>query len=399
MIVLVAGALWALRDPSYEATPDKPASGPSARPALAAQTLADLVAAVEARDAEAAASLGATEEAGDLLREVVENANELQVRDFATRYVDPVAAGTTDPDLWSVAVDVTWAFARFDPSQSRTEVQFIFETDGERAEIIEIGGAAGRVPLWLTEALEVRRTPSALVLVDGSADEADQWAARVDTGVREVRRVLPDWRPRVVVEVASGSSAVDRAVGANPGTYEGIAAVTTTTDGALTPGAPVHVYVNPDVTDRLGPEGVQVVTTHELVHVATDAATSSTPLWLLEGFADYVALRDVDLPLRITAGRIIREVRRNGPPDALPGTAEFDTQAEDLEATYESAWLAAVTLVDRGGEDALVRFYESVQSGTSLSSALRSDFDWSEADLVRAWRNRLSELAQRKLAQ
>ena len=35
---------------------------------------------------------------------------------------------------------------------------------------------------------------------------------------------------------------------------------------------------------------------HEAVHVATEAARSTMPLWLLEGFADYVALRDVDLP-------------------------------------------------------------------------------------------------------
>ena len=38
------------------------------------------------------------------------------------------------------------------------------------------------------------------------------------------------------------------------------------------------------------------------------------PLWLLEGFADYVALRDVDLPIATTAGQIIEQVRRDGPP-------------------------------------------------------------------------------------
>ena len=87
----------------------------------------------------------------------------------------------------------------------------------------------------------------------------------------------------------------------------------------------MHVFVNPDVFGRLRTAGAQVVMSHEAVHVATDAARSTVPLWLLEGFADYVALRDVDLPISTTAGQIIRQVRRDGVPEALPGPVEFDT--------------------------------------------------------------------------
>ena len=43
--------------------------------------------------------------------------------------------------------------------------------------------------------------------------------------------------------------------------------------------------------------------------------------WLVEGFADYVALRDVDLPVTTRAAQIIGQVRRDGVPDgaARPG--------------------------------------------------------------------------------
>src|SRR3546814_6597486 len=79
-----------------------------------------------------------------------------------------------------------------------------------------------------------------------------------------------------------------------PGDYANIAAVTTTVDGSLSPSAPVHVFVNPQMWAGLKPQGAQVVMSHEAVHVVTGAAiTSGVPLWLLEGFADYVALRDV----------------------------------------------------------------------------------------------------------
>ncbi len=72
-------------------------------------------------------------------------------------------------------------------------------------------------------------------------------------------------------------------------------------------------------------------------------------------------------------------MRRDGVPEALPGQAEFATGTTHLGATYESAWLACVLLADRGGERALVRFYDSVSSGTPLATALRQGFGLSEA--------------------
>jgi hypothetical protein len=119
------------------------------------------------------------------------------------------------------------------------------------------------------------------------------------------------------------------------------------------------------------------------------------PTWLLEGFADYVALRDVDLPVTTTAAQIIRQVRRGGVPDALPGQAEFDTRTTHLGATYESAWLACVLLAGRGGEGALVALYQDVEGGTALADALQRGFGLSEAGLTRLWQRRLSDLADR----
>jgi hypothetical protein len=107
------------------------------------------------------------------------------------------------------------------------------------------------------------------------------------------------------------------------------------------------------------------------------------PQWLLEGFADYVALRGVDLPFSVTAGQIIEQVRREGPPDALPGPAEFGSTDTHLGAAYESAWLACLALADRGGED-----------GADLGRELRSRFGWTEPAFVEAWQQRLTDLAE-----
>jgi hypothetical protein len=156
----------------------------------------------------------------------------------------------------------------------------------------------------------------------------------------------------------------------------------------------VHVFVNPVVYDDLDPVGGQVVMSHEATHVATDAPLSSgVPLWLLEGFADYVALRDVDLPVSTTAGQIIQQVRQEGAPDHLPGEVEFDQTSSHLGAAYESAWLACALLADVGGEDALVRLYDQVSSGQELAGALAELFGLTEDDLTAQWQQRLQDLA------
>ena len=186
-----------------------------------------------------------------------------------------------------------------------------------------------------------------------------------------VRDVLPQWDGKLVVEVPGSEEALDAALGADPGSYTDIAAVTASVDGTITPDSEVHVFVNPDVYDDLEPVGGQVVISHEATHLATGAPlTSGVPLWLLEGFADYVALHAVDLPITTTAGQIIQQVRAEGAPDHLPGQAEFDQADSHLGAAYESAWVACLVLADAGGQDALVRLYEQVSRGaTSMGAA------------------------------
>lgn len=398
LLLLVGLVAWAvLRDDTYVAGPPGPTAG-EAQPALAAAALHDLEDAVDSGDPGAARGLAPAgdRDARALLAAVATNAEDLHVADFSLRYVDE--EGGVDADgSWVAAVDVTWRLRGFDDTATRTEVPVRFRADGGRVAVAGIGGgpdgADQRDPVWLTGPLTVRRTPDTLVMVAGPDRDADSYAARARAAVPVVRRVLPDWRSGLVVEVPGSAAALDRALDADPGTYAHIAAVTSTVGGSLAPGAPVHVFVNPDVFGALRPQGAQVVMSHEAVHVATDAATSDMPLWLLEGFADYVALRDVDLPLSTTAGQVARQVRRHGPPAALPGPAEFDTTTTHLGASYESAWLACRLLAETGGEAALVRLYRQVDDGTALEAALRSTFGLGVADLTRRWQEELQDLA------
>ena len=192
------------------------------------------------------------------------------------------------------------------------------------------------------------RGPGVLVMVDGRQAEADAVVDRVTRGIDVVRRVLPDWRAPVVVEVPASAADLDETLGATAGTYAGIAAVTATAGSSADGDAPVHVFVNPEVTDGLRRAGAQVVMSHELVHVATDAARGGAEPWLVEGFADYVALRDTDLPDRTTLGRAIAAVRADGvptpcrpPPTSTPGllTSRRATRRRGSRAaSWPSGW-------------------------------------------------------------
>jgi len=380
----------ALRDPTYHASLDHH-SGPQASEADAAALLARLVHAVRDDDPAAAERLGSDGAAGRALAAVVRNGRALRVGDLGLRYVDQT--GAVGPDgAWAAEVAASWRFTGFDASPVRSEVRVRFATHGGRLGITGIGGGDRRSPVWLSGPVQVRRTPSTLVLVQGSSALADRLAALADAAVRQVRTVLPQWPGRLVVEEPGSQAALEAALHAPSGQYDGIAAVTTSVDGSRLRDAPVHVFVNPPVFDPLGARGAQVVLTHEATHVATRAASSAAPIWLVEGFADYVALHAQRIPLRTSAARVAALVRRTGAPAHLPGQAQLAGGAAHLEARYESAWLACRLLAAAGGQAALVSFYDDVDAGTPVGPALRRHFGFGVSGLTRRWQSLLSHL-------
>jgi hypothetical protein len=290
-------------------------------------------------------------------------------------------------------VETAWRFAGFDAEPGQAEVTFTFAQEGDRAVLVDVGGGDRRTPLWLTGPLRVHRDARTLVLVDGSAQVLAHYTELAERAVPVVRRVLPGWRRGLVVAGPSSKEALDETLGAAPGEYAAIAAVTTSVDGSTSPTTPVHVFVNPDVFGSLKAEGAQVVMSHEATHVASDAVRSRAPLWLLEGFADYVALRDVDLPLSVTAGQIIRQVRKDGAPRQLPAAADFNTQTTHLGTAYEAAWLACRLLAQSGGEQNLVALYRRASRGDAVDAVLRDLYGFGEKEFTRRWRSELVALA------
>jgi len=388
LLLVVSGVLVLTRpwsDTEQIALPPTQRAGREQRAAWAAEALRSLQDAVRGGSESGLSPLG---------EEIVANARELRVQGFALRYVDEDdGAQTGGSDAWVADVDATWLFAGFDRATASTEVSVTFRQEGESAVIESIGGHDRRSPLWLADRVAVRRTPQTLVLAAGGATVADRYARLAEAAVPVVQRVLTGWHGGLVVEVPVDAKGLDDALEAEPGGYAQIAAVTTSVDGSTGSLSPVHVFVNPEVFGALLPTGAQVVMSHEATHVATHAVNTTMPLWLVEGFADYVALRDVDLPLSKTAGQIAAVVRRDGVPEHLPSDAQFGTRTTHLGAQYEAAWLACRTLAEIGGEARLVEYYRALSRGGSPATELHRIFGISQQSFTGSWQERLQDLA------
>jgi hypothetical protein len=103
-----------------------------------------------------------------------------------------------------------------------------------------------------------------------------------------------------------------------------------------------------------------VVLTHEITHVATRAATSATtPMWLSEGFADWVGYSGTDRTTRQTAPELAADVAAGRIPAHLPSDADFATTAPHLAQSYEAGWLACRMVAERWGSGRLTALYQA----------------------------------------
>jgi hypothetical protein len=376
--------------------PSAPEDSTSGRSVGAQRTLSDLVDALSSGDAANAADAGVGD-AKQTLQAMTANVAALKLTDLSMRFVDDdTVLGADDRDrygstAWAASVELTYRLSLWDQQPTRLETRVVFVPAKGGDLIAAIGGGDERTPLWVDGPVTPIVSGRAFVVARGPGGQRYIGLAR--QALVDVAKVLPAWRGKLVIEAPSSEAELDQALAATQDRYANIAAVTTTVDGSLVPGAPVHVFVNPRVFDSLGPRGSQVVFSHETTHVATNATFQDIPTWLLEGFADYVALAHSGIPVSTAASQILARIRKDGPPDHLPTTADLDPSATGLGATYEEAWLAARFISREYGERKLVAFYRNVGAGEKIADAFRTVLGTTEAAFVKRWRADLRDLA------
>lgn len=256
-------------------------------------------------------------------------------------------------------------------------------------------GAGTGSRLWEQgEVTAVRGRHSLVLGVGRDAARLSRYAALADRAVPAVRRAWGrDWPGRLVVLVPRSTGDMAALLGASASAYQGIAAVTTGEAGGAGRAPADRIIVNPEAYDVLGDFGKQVVLTHEATHVATRAHTSAaTPLWLSEGFADWVGYRGSGRTARRAAPELTRAVRAGHEPRQLPADDAFGFAGDPdrLARAYESGWLACHMIAERRGERTLVEFYAKVGAhehrAGAVEDALRDVLKLTPEQFTAEWR-------------
>lgn len=351
-------------------------------------------------------------------RRVIANLSRVPLRSWRYRLLDTGGFAPAAGDGRRVAAEVRLAFrlgdhrpaarprGRGDAPLTAVQRLTLTERDGHwyvaAEDRSEKDGRRSVQQLWDQGRISVVRGRRSLVLGVGRDPAGLRAVAReADRAVSEVSAVWPrGWDRHVVVLAPRTQTAMAALLGRRSQAVQGIAAVTTGEAGRVGADRSGQVIVNPEAYASLGDFGRQVVLTHETTHVATRPSTSSaTPMWLSEGFADWVGYRVSGRPAAGIAPDLGERIAAGRGPGGLPGDGEFGFGGDSgrRASAYERGWLACRMIADRWGGQRLVRFYRAVGSAgagrDALGTALRRELGLNKEQFTEQWRS----FAQREL--
>ncbi|MEZ5154142.1 hypothetical protein [Rhodococcus zopfii] len=218
----------------------------------------------------------------------------------------------------------------------------------------------------------------------------DAIAGEMESAVDAVDQVWgADWSRRGLVLVTASHDEFTQQVGdRHNGAAIAAVAVSDVVDPRAGSVTGQRIVFSPAAGDRLTAEGLRTVLRHELTHIAARAHTvDGSPLWMLEGYADYVGYRGADGEFGRTAPTLTDTVTRNGAPAALPGDTEFAGERSLL--AYETAWSLAAYIADDYGPVRLTELYRRLArgpvDGAELDAALMEVLGADTGAFVAAW--------------
>jgi hypothetical protein len=272
------------------------------------------------------------------------------------------------------------------------------ETDGQWYVDADTPTKKSAQQLWDQGEVTVVRGRHSLVLGTGQSSEAlHSYTDLADRAVPAVTAAWgTDWTGHVVVLVPGSVEGMAGLLGSPASQYRGIAAVTTGEVGGP-PNAPAdRIIVNPDAYAVLGPVGKQVVLTHETTHVATRAHTNvATPLWLSEGYADWIGYLGTGRTATEAAPELTRSVTEGRVPENLPTDKDFgfSGDATKLAQAYEGGWMACRLIAQEWGQERLGQFYRAVgdhkQRAGSVEGAMKKVLGTTPQKFTAQWRDYL----------
>jgi hypothetical protein len=318
------------------------------------------------------------------------------------------ATGDTNgaDELWAPAVDLRYALRGVDAIPTDRPMGYLFARHGDTwylrsdTALDEQSRRTWRGP-WDFGPCVVTTTERGIVLSHpGHEPMVDRLVRELDTSVEAVNEIWPtSWSGRVALLLPDSPGEMRALVGADDFPVESVVAVATA-DRVVNKTRTVagqRVVLSPSGVRALSIASLRIVLRHEITHVAARADTvDGSPIWVLEGFADYVGYRDSGITLAEGAPDLAQRVRRNGLPTALPENRAFNSRGSAMSLAYQQSWSLARYISERYGERALISVYRKLAGAGAVSAKetdtmLRGVLGVDRAGLVAGWQSYLRE--------
>ncbi len=398
------------------AAPSRTVDEEAARLAALDDLLAERAAALLARDREAWLQTVDPASTDFAARQATVFDNMAEVPFNNVRYVfggngpslDEARTQQVGPGAWVARVVTVYRLAEADDADVRRESYLtLVQRDGSWL-VADDADGGGSKDLWDLGPVNVVRGDRSLVLGTADVSTLEDIAGLSDGAADQVDSVWGTlWPRKVVVLVPRDQAEMATLLQRTDETgLDQVAAVTTGEVGADEKASADRVIVNPAGFGQLEALGRDVVLTHELTHVATRATgTAQVPIWLSEGFADYVAYQRTDLSRRQIAGDVLELVADGKGPTRLATQSDFDPATGDIAPAYSSSWLAAEMIARNWSEADLVTLYRTVEGtgpvggatahpAVPVEQAVPQVLGISLAELEKRWLAYLAELAR-----
>ena len=196
------------------------------------------------------------------------------------------------------------------------------------------------------------------------------------------------WERKAVILVPRDEQEAERLVGARDLSRVAAVASSSVESGATERVLGNRIVVNTDNVVRYNPLNLQVLITHEMTHVATRTLGDGVPLLLVEGFADWAALKPLGYPFAVTRPNLARAVREGRFDGTLPGDPDF--RDADAAVAYDEGSAFCLWVADTYGTAKLQALYREFKGSdptgpTELDRGLRRVLHVSLKNAQRRW--------------
>ena len=225
------------------------------------------------------------------------------------------------------------------------------------------------VEIWDTGPVKTMRTDRTLVVYHpGSESLAGRLLQAAERAYGEVAATWTGrWERKVVILVPRNQKEAEELVDARDLSPVAALAASSVESGPVERVLGNRIVVNPTVLADYDRLNLQTVVTHEMTHVATRTLGSRVPLFLVEGFADYTALRPLArYPLAATRPALAEQVHAGRFDGRLPSAQELRGRSGVIayeEGSTFCAWVAA-----NFGEGKLRALYRAFAGSGRLSA-------------------------------